>query len=83
MSATDHCVPVANGTDALELAMRALLHNRRARGREAITVANAGGYAVTACRLVGLTPVFADIDATHATDVHSRGGRRATVRRRR
>jgi dTDP-4-amino-4,6-dideoxygalactose transaminase len=60
---TEHCVPVANGTDALELAMRALLHNRRARGREVITVANAGGYAVTACRLIGLTPVFADIDA--------------------
>lgn len=57
-----HCVPVANGTDALELAMRALLHNGRACGREAITVANAGGYAVTACRLVGLTPVFADIN---------------------
>ena len=57
-----HCLPVANGTDALELAMRAVLHVRPQRGREVITVANAGGYAVTACRQIGLTPVFADID---------------------
>ena len=81
MSGPSHCVPVANGTDALELAMRALLHNRRARGREVITVANAGGYAVTACRLVGLMPVFADIDAAHAAHVHSRRGRGASVSR--
>ena len=57
-----HCLPVANGTDALELAMRAVMHARPQRGREVITVANAGGYAVTACRQIGLTPVFADID---------------------
>src|SRR5262249_687346 len=57
-----HCLPVANGTDALELAMRAGLHVRPQRGREVITVANAGGYAVTAFRQIGLTPVFADID---------------------
>src|SRR5262249_3302689 len=33
-----HCLPVANGTDALELAMRAVLHVRPQRGREVITV---------------------------------------------
>jgi len=37
----DHCVPVANGTDALELVMRAL---DIGPGDEVITVANAGGY---------------------------------------
>ena len=54
-----HCIPVANGTDALELAMRAL---RCAPGSEIITVANAGGYTTTACRQAGLVPVFADIE---------------------
>lgn len=57
-----HCIPTANGTDALELAMRALLESRRPAGREMITVANAGGYAVTAARPVGLVPVFVDVD---------------------
>jgi dTDP-4-amino-4,6-dideoxygalactose transaminase len=53
-----HCIPVANGTDALELALRSL---GIAPGDEVITVANAGGYATTACRLVGATPVWADV----------------------
>lgn len=53
------CILVANGTDALELAMRAL---RCPAGSEVITVANAGGYTVTACRQAGLVPVFADVD---------------------
>jgi len=57
-----HILPVANGTDALELAMRAVLLSRRPKGGEVVTVANAGGYAVTASRQAGLTPVFADID---------------------
>jgi dTDP-4-amino-4,6-dideoxygalactose transaminase len=57
-----HVLPVANGTDALELVMRAVVLCRRPRGIEVVTVANAGGYAVTASRQVGLTPVFADID---------------------
>jgi dTDP-4-amino-4,6-dideoxygalactose transaminase len=54
----EHCVTVANGTDALELAMRAL---KVAHGDEVITVANAGGYTTTACRLVGATPVWVDV----------------------
>lgn len=58
----DHVVGVANGTDALEIAMRALLAVRGNAGREVVTVANAGGYSTFACRLVGLTPVYADIE---------------------
>lgn len=57
-----HCVGVANGTDALEIAMRALLRVRAKVGREVVTVANAGGYSTIACRLIGLTPVYADIE---------------------
>jgi aminotransferase EvaB len=67
-----YCVPVANGTDALELAMRAVLAERRCSGRDVITVANAGGYTVTACRQIGLMPVFVDIeDASQLIDLES------------
>ncbi len=59
---TDHCTGVANGTDALEIAMRALLVTGRNEGREVVTVANAGGYTSIAARLIGLTPVYADIE---------------------
>jgi aminotransferase EvaB len=52
------CVPVANGTDALELALRAL---QVGPGDEVITVANAGGFTTGACRLVGATPVWVDV----------------------
>jgi aminotransferase EvaB len=57
------CILVANGTDALEIALRALLGERDPAGLEVVTVANAGGYTTTACRQIGLTPVYADIDA--------------------
>lgn len=56
------CVGVANGTDALEIAMRAIVELRTPSRSEAITVANAGGYSTIAARLVGLTPVYADIE---------------------
>ena len=58
------CVGVANGTDALEIALRALLAEDASgeNRREIVTVANAGGYTTTACRILGCTPVFADID---------------------
>jgi dTDP-4-amino-4,6-dideoxygalactose transaminase len=56
-----YCVPVANGTDALELAMRAISASQSPQRKEAITVANAGGYASAACWQVGLVPVYADI----------------------
>ena len=55
----NHCIAVANGTDALELALRTV--GCRA-GDEVVTVANAGMYATSACLQVGATPVFADID---------------------
>src|ERR1700722_5681458 len=42
---TTTCVPVANGTDALEIALRALIHVREIKGDEVVTVANAGGHA--------------------------------------
>ncbi len=54
-----HCLPVANGSDALELALRAA--GVRA-GDHVLTVANAGGYTSVACRIVGAVPVYADID---------------------
>jgi dTDP-4-amino-4,6-dideoxygalactose transaminase len=56
-----HCVGVANGTDALELALRALgIRN----GSHVATVANAGYYTCTALDAIGATPVFIDIDET-------------------
>jgi len=53
-----HCVTVANGTDALELALRAA---GCTAGTEVVTVPNAGGYATCACVLVGAVPVYVDV----------------------
>lgn len=61
-----HCIGVANGTDALEIALRALLarDGRHIAGAaEVVTVANAGGYTTTATRSVGCVPVYADVVA--------------------
>jgi dTDP-4-amino-4,6-dideoxygalactose transaminase len=54
---------VASGTDALELALRAVMP----RGRSVVvTAANCGGYTTTAARRAGLTVRYADVDAeTH------------------
>lgn len=57
-----YCLPLANGTDALELSLRVLIDPNEIQESEIITVANAGGYTSTACRLLGLTPVYADVD---------------------
>jgi len=54
-----HAVGVANGTDALELALGAL---GVGPGDHVLTVANAGAYTTTATRLLGATPVYADVD---------------------
>lgn len=54
-----HTVGVANGTDALELALRAL---GIGPGQRVVTVANAGFYGSTAIRMVGATPVYVDVD---------------------
>ncbi|MDB6062784.1 MAG: DegT/DnrJ/EryC1/StrS family aminotransferase [Verrucomicrobiaceae bacterium] len=56
---TNHCVSVANGTDALELALSAL---DIGEGGKVITVANAGAYSTTAIRAVGAEPAYVDID---------------------
>lgn len=56
---TTECVTVANGTDALELALRVL---EVKPGDEVITVANAGMYSTVAILATGAQPVFADIE---------------------
>jgi len=63
-----HCVALANGTDALEFALRGL--NVRS-GDEVITVANAGGYTTAACHIIGATPVYIDVSpATCQLDIN-------------
>lgn len=54
---------VANGTDALTIALRAL---GCGPGDRVVTVANAGGYSTTAIHGVGATPVYVDVDAETA-----------------
>jgi len=55
------CVAVGNGTDALELALRALAIGP---GDAVATVANAGMYATTAIRAAGATPAYVEIDVS-------------------
>jgi len=61
----DHCVGVANGTDALELSLRAV--GVEAGDRVAV-VANAAMYSTSAVLAIGAVPVFIDVsdDATMA-----------------
>ena len=54
-----HCIGVGNGTDALELALRAL---EIGPGDQVATVANAGGYATAAIRAVGAEPLYVDVE---------------------
>jgi aminotransferase EvaB len=54
----EHVIPVANGTDALEIGLRAV---GVGFGDEVVTAANAGGYTSIACRIIGAVPVYADI----------------------
>lgn len=56
---TAHCAGVANGTDALELALRAVGVQA---GDTVVTVANAGFYTSTALLAIGATPQFVDVD---------------------
>jgi aminotransferase EvaB len=57
------CVGVANGTDALELALRAAGVEE---GHGVATAANAGFYTSTAIHAIGATPVYIDVAAqTH------------------
>lgn len=53
------CVGVANGTDAIELALRAIGINS---GDKVATVANAGMYTTTALLAIGAQPIFMDVN---------------------
>lgn len=58
-----HVLGVASGTDALEIALRAVVPADRP---VVVTAANCGGYTTTAARRAGFTVRFADVDeATH------------------
>jgi dTDP-3-amino-2,3,6-trideoxy-4-keto-D-glucose/dTDP-3-amino-3,4,6-trideoxy-alpha-D-glucose/dTDP-2,6-dideoxy-D-kanosamine transaminase len=64
-----HAVGVANGTDAIELALRAVGVDG---GDHVATVANAGFYASTAIHAIGARPLYVDVDpATHLMSVDS------------
>ncbi|MFW3173008.1 DegT/DnrJ/EryC1/StrS family aminotransferase [Geodermatophilus sp. CPCC 206100] len=54
-----HVVGVGNGTDALEIGLRAV---GTTAGREVVTAGNAGGYAAAAARAIGARVVVADVD---------------------
>jgi dTDP-3-amino-2,3,6-trideoxy-4-keto-D-glucose/dTDP-3-amino-3,4,6-trideoxy-alpha-D-glucose/dTDP-2,6-dideoxy-D-kanosamine transaminase len=54
----DHCVGVANGTDALELALRAL---EIGPGDEVATTANSGMYGTAAILATGAKPLFVEV----------------------
>ena len=53
-----YCISVANGTDALELALRAL---ELKPGQKVACVANAGFYSATAIHLAGAVPLYVDV----------------------
>jgi len=54
-----HVLGVGNGTDALEIALRAL---GTTADSEVVTAGNAGGYGAAAARAVGAEVVVADVD---------------------
>jgi dTDP-4-amino-4,6-dideoxygalactose transaminase len=54
-----HCISVANGTDAIELALRAVGCEP---GREVVTVAHTFVATVEAIAATGATPVLVDVD---------------------
>lgn len=56
-----HCISLANGTDAIELALRAFGVEQ---GDSVATVANAGMYTATAMLAIGAQPFFLDVDLT-------------------
>ena len=56
---TGHCAGVASGSDALEIALRAVGVEA---GDRVATVANAAMYATLAVRAIGAIPVYVDID---------------------
>jgi aminotransferase EvaB len=58
---TRYCIGVNNGTDALELGLRAIGVKE---GSKVATVANAALYSVTAMMAIGAQPVFVEVDET-------------------
>ncbi|WP_460120615.1 DegT/DnrJ/EryC1/StrS family aminotransferase [Pseudomonas sp. H3_G09] len=58
------CISVANGSDALELALRGLGVQH---GDKIVAVANAGFYGSTAIHAVGAEPLYVDIDPASMT----------------
>lgn len=56
-----HCISVANGTDAIELSMKAL---QVKPGSLVATVANAGMYTSAAILAIGAEPYFMDVDVS-------------------
>jgi dTDP-3-amino-2,3,6-trideoxy-4-keto-D-glucose/dTDP-3-amino-3,4,6-trideoxy-alpha-D-glucose/dTDP-2,6-dideoxy-D-kanosamine transaminase len=60
----DHCISLANGTDALELALRSI---GVSEGDLVVTVANAGFYSSTAIHAVGANPLYVDVDINTLT----------------
>jgi dTDP-4-amino-4,6-dideoxygalactose transaminase len=59
-----HCLSLANGSDALEIALRAL---DVGPGDKVLAIANAGFYSSIAIHLLGATPVYVEIDAATQT----------------
>jgi len=60
----DHCISVANGSDALELALRGLGIEP---GMRVATVANAGFYGSAAIHAIGARPAYVDVDPVTLT----------------
>lgn len=60
----EHCISVANGSEALEIALLGL---GVGPGDRVVTVANAGFYSSTAIRAVGAEPVYVDVDERSLT----------------
>jgi len=58
------CVSLANGTDALELALRGV---DVAAGDKVVNVANAGFYGSTAIHSIGAIPLYVDVDVGSLT----------------
>lgn len=54
-----HCISVANGSEALEIALRSVGVKA---GDKVLAVANAGFYSSTAIHAIGAEPVYVDID---------------------
>ncbi|MBA3537282.1 MAG: DegT/DnrJ/EryC1/StrS family aminotransferase [Tatlockia sp.] len=58
----NHCVGVANGTDAIELALKAM---NISPGDRVATVANAGMYTTSSLLAIGAIPLFMDVDCNN------------------